>query len=313
MKSYFVIIIACFPFFVFSQNCDSLYISSLQSFDAKEYDKSIDLVTTCIKNCPSRADYYLHAAKCYYQVDNLSKTIEYVNISLQLDSKNIPAYALKAQLQMEAELYEQATITYEKIIELYPLIDSTTLIYRINVSKAYMNCNVYEKAYSRLQEVYSLDSNNLELLTNLSVCCMKLNKQQEAEKYLYLVLQINPNYTAGLVNMGYYFIEKEEYQKAIEYFNKVLVIQPRESYALNNRGFAYFKLLKIDLALQDINQSISYDPSNAYAYRNRALVYIKSGLLQEACIDLQKALDLGFTQMYGDEVTILKKEICPSK
>lgn len=310
MKKFFFLLSFSLSFAGYSQNCDSLYVESLRVFDKEQFKESIALVNTCIQNCPAHSDYHIHAAKCYYQIKDYEHTLSNLNIAIKLDDKNIPAYALKAQMLLENEMYDQAIVNYETILSLVPITDISTSLYRVNLSKAYLNVNQFDKAYSLLKNIYSLDSNNIELITNLSVCCMKMDKQQEAEFYLQKVLILQPNFSAGLINMGFYMMEKEDYNKAIEYFNKALVIQSNEPYALNNRGYAHYKLGKNDNALQDINLSISYEPSNSYAYKNRALVYFKTGLTVEACADLQMALTLGYTQMYGDEVLKLQKETC---
>ena len=50
--------------------------------------------------------------------------------------------------------------------------------------------------------------------------------------------------------------------------------------------------------------------TNSYAYRNRGLLYIKQHKPEEACADSHKALSLGFTENYGDEVEELVKKNC---
>ncbi|HOS84729.1 MAG TPA: tetratricopeptide repeat protein [Bacteroidales bacterium] len=312
----FIISIALFSLIrivAFSQNCDSLYIQSLKIFDASNIKESAVVIESCITQCPAQTKYYMHAAKCYYQLKHYDKTLKNLQLALASDSMHVPAYALRAQILMNAEMYSAAITDYKKVLTLIPVADSTTSIYRVNLSKAYLNTNQYLKAYTILKELYVVDSQNLELLTNLSVCAMKLNNEMEAALYLQRILAINPNYTAGLINFGFFMIEKQEYSKAIEYFNKALSIQPREAYALNNRGYAYYKLGKFENALEDISTSLSYDPSNAYAYRNRAFVYSATGLLKEACSDIQKALQLGYISMYGDDILVLQKEICAEK
>ncbi len=297
----------------FSQNCDSLYVRSLKQFDASNIKESAQTIQTCIQQCAAHTKYYMHAAKCWYQLKDYEKTIQYLQSAIAIDSTHIPAYALRAQIYMNAELYSKAIPDYEKIVSLITHLDSTTAVYRINLSKAYLNTSAYDKAYTLLKELYEYDAKNLELLTNLSVCAMKLDKESDAALYLQQILAINPLYTPGLINYGFFMIEKQEFQKAIEYLNKALTIQPREAYALNNRGYAYYKLGKYDNALEDITTSISYDPSNSYAYRNRAYVYSSTGLTIEACADIQKAIQLGYIAMYGNDILQLQKELCISK
>jgi lipoprotein NlpI len=51
-------------------------------------------------------------------------------------------------------------------------------------------------------------------------------------------------------------------------------------------------------------------PTNSYAFKNRALVYFSTDKKELACLDLQKALELGFQEDYGDEVAKLLAEHC---
>lgn len=307
------IIVVMLSFVSFSQQCDSLYIQSLRVFDTGNYKESVQIIQSCIQSCPAQTRYHMHAAKCFYQLKSYDKTIQQLQLAIQTDSMHMPAYALRAQILMNAEMYAAAIRDYETILRNIPIADSTTSVYRVNLSKAYLNTGAYEQAYAILKELYKTDAQDLELLTNLSVCAMKLNNEIEAAMYLQRILTVNPNYTAGLINFGFLLIEKQDYSKSIEYFNKALAIQPREAYALNNRGFAYYKMEKYDNALEDISTSISYDPSNAYAYRNRAFVYSTTGLTKEACDDIQKAIQLGYITMYGDDILQLQKEICTTK
>jgi len=78
----------------------------------------------------------------------------------------------------------------------------------------------------------------------------------------------------------------------------------------NNRGFAKYKLGDYKGALEDIDLSISLLPNNSYAFRNRALVHLAQNEKELACADMQKALDLGFAQSYGDEISKLQADNC---
>jgi tetratricopeptide (TPR) repeat protein len=63
-------------------------------------------------------------------------------------------------------------------------------------------------------------------------------------------------------------------------------------------------------ALDDVNHSLQLYPQNSYAYKNRALIFIAMKQYSKACADLQIAIQLGFTQMYGDEVKNLLEQYC---
>ena len=101
-----------------------------------------------------------------------------------------------------------------------------------------------------------------------------------------------------------------DYQTAIQFFNKVLELDPNEPLGYSNRAYNRYKLGQLDSSLTDINLSLRLYPGNSYAYRTRSLIYLSLKDNAKACADMEEALRLGFTKMYGDEVERLKKEHC---
>ena len=87
-------------------------------------------------------------------------------------------------------------------------------------------------------------------------------------------------------------------------------MDPESALAFNNRGFVYYKMGDYKKALIDINKSLKMYPSNSYAFKNRALIYIAQKKRKDSCNDMAKAIELGFTKMYGAEVEDLQKEHC---
>ena len=293
-----------------AQNCDSLYVLSLKLFDQKAYQASLDTISSIINTCPAKTDYYLHQAKCYSQLKNTIGTMNALNGAIQADSTCISAWATKALLLTQAGLNEQAITAYEKTLSLIPITDSSTKIYYTNLSALYILTNRYDDAYLLLNDLCHKDSTDAKMLTNLSACAIYSGRINEAEWSLSKFMAIDPQNTDCLINMGFCKEHKHEYDSAIYYYDQALRIKPNEAYALSNRGYAKYALGEFDAALADINLAITYDPSNSYAYRNRALVHFAIDQNNDACSDLQTALDLGYTKMYGNEVSQLQQEKC---
>lgn len=295
---------------MYAQTCDSLFVASLKEFDNSNYDASILLVNRCISECAPHEKYYLHQAKCYNSIKNFAATITSLSEAIRINDSCIDAYALRAQIYLDQSHYFNAIENYEKIISLLKNPHVFKDIYHVNLSKAYNNTQQYQKTYDLLFPIYEQMTFNLGANVNLAVSCMQLQKIEEAEQFLNRCVELDPTFTGGLVNMGYLYITLKEYEKAIEYFNKALLVNPREPYALNNRGFAHYCMQNYESALRDINESLSILPDNSYAYKNRGLVYLKTGLVKEACVEFEKAIRIGYTSMYGNEVIDLQNEFC---
>jgi len=310
MKYFLLFVGVIFFQTVSAQNCDSLFVASLKEFDNQNYTESIAIVTRCISECHPHEKYYLHQAKCYHNLKNIASTIASLSEAVRVNDSCVDAYALRAQIYLEQGQYFNAIENYEKIFSLLPLADKFDGIYHVNLSKAYNNTQQYQKTYDLLFPVYEQAAYNIGANANLAVSCMQLQKIEEAERFLNRCVELDSTFTGGLVNMGYLYLTIEKYDKAISYFNKALVVNPREPYALNNRGFAYYCMQNYESALRDINESISIMPDNSYAYKNRGLVYLKTGLTKDACAEFEKAIRIGYTKMYGNEVLELQEEFC---
>lgn len=292
-----------------AQDCESLYSQSLKLYDKKDYLASLTMLDSLSVLCTPTTTYYLHRAKCCQALKADKSTLEALNAAILLDSKCIAAWAMKAQFEFDKGMRELAIASYEKVLSLVPVWDSTVKMYQTNLSALYVLTNQNDKAFEFLWNLcYNQNQIDIQLLTNLSACSIYTQRLDQAEWALNKILSIDKKNIMGLTNLGLCKSEKQDYKGAIQCYNKSLRIHI-DAYPLNNRGYAYYMLGKYDKALKDINHSLQLDASNSYAYKNRALVYFKLQN-QEACNDLQTALDKGFTEMYGDEVLKLQQEHC---
>jgi tetratricopeptide (TPR) repeat protein len=158
----------------------------------------------------------------------------------------------------------------------------------------------------------------------------RLSRHKEAIARLETLVAKYPDFTAGYTNLGLEYIQDGQYKKAVEVYDKELALmEKRESEnvtlqsgnavvtngkekatPLNNRGFAKHKMGDNKAALKDINASLEIDAGNVYAYKNRAIVYIATNKKKDACANLKRALELGYTNTYGNEVQQLMDEHC---
>lgn len=291
-----------------AQDCEFLYTQSLKLYDKKDYLASLTMLDSLSALCTPTTTYYIHRAKCCQSLNADKSTLEALNAAILLDDKCVAAWAMKAQFEFDKGMRPLAIASYEKLLSLIAVSDSSVKIYQTNLSALYVLTNQNDKAFEFLWDLCHHNQTDIQLLTNLSACAIYTQRFDEAEWALNKILDIDKKNIMGLTNLGLCKSEKQDYKGAIRCYNRSLRIQ-LDAYPLNNRGYAYYMLGKYDEALKDINLSLQLDASNSYAYKNRALVYFK---LQksEACNDLQTAIDKGFTKMYGDEVLKLQQEHC---
>jgi tetratricopeptide (TPR) repeat protein len=124
------------------------------------------------------------------------------------------------------------------------------------------------------------------------------------------------NNAEAYFSRAFYIKEKMgDYQGAIDDYTKSIDLKTgdeiNDAKAYCNRGHAKYMLKDYKGALEDLQQAINLNPDDPYIYRNRALIFITIKNTGMICLDLKKALELGFTQKYGKEVEELIKEYCP--
>ena len=126
-------------------------------------------------------------------------------------------------------------------------------------------------------------------------------------------LELAPLDPVTLNSRGWFlYAVNGDHVRAIADYAKAIKQNPNYSFAFNNRGWSRYKNGDTQGALKDINLARSKRPDNPYIYRNLGIIALDGKDLAAACAHFQKALDLGFTGLHGDEVERLAKEHCPS-
>ncbi len=102
-----------------------------------------------------------------------------------------------------------------------------------------------------------------------------------------------------------------EYSRAVQDYDMAVKLNPNYSYAFNNRGWSLYKLGDVEKALKNIDLALRKKPTNAFAYRNLGIIRVEQGDVKEGCNTLRKALELGYTELYGPDVEELVERSCP--
>lgn len=288
------------------------------------------------------ASEYFENFKSYASIGNLELALQSIDKAINMDSLNIDYLNAKGQLYYETKDYYQAKSQFEKVLQLSKNYSSikylgyvnseignkdlaiqmltsaidmtrdTNELFDIYKKLGEIKLNQFDKnsAYNYFLKAISFNNKDISTLINLSATCEAANKSSEKLSYLNKVLEIDPNYYLAHINIGFYYIKLNEFKKALEEFDAVLLKEPKQAYALSNKAYCLLKLGQLNDALITINQSIESNSNNSYAYRNRGLINIELNDNNTACKDFNTALQLGFSQQYGNEINDLLVKFC---
>ncbi|UPT69166.1 MAG: hypothetical protein M0D57_04770 [Sphingobacteriales bacterium JAD_PAG50586_3] len=217
-------------------------------------------------------------------------------------------------------MFDESEDYYTQGLKLPGLPDSVRFEMLLNRSSTRQSVRDFDGAFNDLLTCFQLDSTQVSTIVNLSSVMREKGNFPESERWLLKAEQKAPTDLTIKNNLGYFYIENKDYTKAITYLDYVIehyndYPEPLErntvrGYAYSNRGFCQYNLGNNKKAAADFESGIKYCPQNSYVYRNKALMNIGLKKYDDACRDLNMAVGLGFTDMYGPEVEELQKKHC---
>ncbi len=190
------------------------------------------------------------------------------------------------------------------------LDDSLNTALFLDIAQAKYAILDYKGALNELENIYDIEEYRIPSLTIAMNVYSDSGKIEKAIQISKEIIASEPQSLPIIANIGYLYLDSNKPDSAIYYFEKANGLQPDHPILLNNLGNSYYLKGKLSKALNLIERSISILDTNPYAFRNRALVLIALNRTKEACEDIDKAIELGYLEMYGDDVRELKDINC---
>lgn len=166
-------------------------------------------------------------------------------------------------------------------------------------------------AVLRFGQVLERNDKHINAMRERGACRAELGDTTGARIDLDRALELGPRDPVTFNSRGYHlYALTGRYREAIAEYDRAIKLDPNYSFAFNNRGWAYYKLGDRDRAMRNITLAGRKRRSNPYVYRNLGLIAVDDGQIDRACHNFRKALDLQFTELYGNEVQDLIRTHC---
>ncbi|HET8964005.1 MAG TPA: tetratricopeptide repeat protein [Chitinophagales bacterium] len=295
--------------FSFSQTAEEFDSLSQKKVEQNDYQYAMVLVNKAIEKDSKNQWYYLHKADIQFKLSGPADAIKIIQSAILLDPKNPEPYNHAGVYYDSGGIIDSAIIMYNLAIA-NATNDTSRYAYILNRGVAKSSKRDFEGAVIDFETVLNFDPENIGALNNISPCYRQLGMPLKGIVCLKKIIALDSTFIGTYINLGFVYSELDSLQLSISFFNKALELDPGEATTYSNRGYVYFKMGDHTSALRDINRSIQLYPTNSYAYRNLALVYIALDKPTEACAALSYALNYGFEQRYGAEVSQLINRYC---
>lgn len=216
---------------------------------------------------PWQSEYRLFLASAYVakamETDDKPSSLRLAEEELKEAVRASPQNALRwAQLgqlyrywgSLDADKLTDAEVAYRRAVELYP---DNALLHRAWAVVALSKGN-YELARERLLHADSLDETDSLTYALLGEACVGLGR----------------------------------YQEALNAYGEATALDPQAPGYHAAMGFLFFKLGGLDAAIEKYGDSLATEPGDARVHANLALVYETKGLLGQAVVEMERAVQL---------------------
>lgn len=252
---------------------------------------------------------YFTVADSLYRSKNYKESLELL-IKAEANGYNTPSlYHRIGDTYSLLNNPQTGLIFLNKALEMNPN-DSLRRAISFDLADAKYLAGDYDGAIDGFKAVLGYEPDRYNALINLLAIYTDAKRFPDAKIVISELLKSYEQDHSVILNIGYLYLNQGLIDSSIYYFEKAYQIDPNEPLTLNNLGNAYYKQGKFNEALSFVNRSIKIWSENPYAYRNRGLIYTALKMKKEACVDYEKAIGLGYLNVYGEDILEFQKETC---
>lgn len=126
---------------------------------------------------------------------------------------------------------------------------------------------------------------------------LQLEEYEKARDAFVVFLDLEPNHITALNYIGYIFEKLKNYRRAADFYERVLSISDDDLYALNHLGLAYKQLNQLEDAEIQLRKALKLDPNcenpaSENLHNYLGLIYLQSGDIGEAIAELRESIRL---------------------
>ena len=278
----------------------------------KEYRESLQFAPHSSPIVTQLIEDYIWLGRIYRQQGKLKEARTNLKKIIELKPKAIEAYLQLGYLYLKENLAGEGIEILEKGRELalrksgfYPLSRTVSEDYRREIQRdiyfllgsTYTGKEDYNRAVSVLREYLKLEPDNDVARFYLGANLERQGKRKEAVLELKKTIELNPRNAEALNYLGYLQAEQGiDLDESIKLIKRALKLKPDSDYITDSLGWAYFKKGMLDEALIQLKRAVELSTSrnedNAVIRDHLGDVYSGKRMNKEALRQWKKSLEL---------------------
>lgn len=194
----------------------------------REYEKAFGACARATQLQPEDYNSWRCQAGALQELQRYREALNTLNQALAYNDKNPADWAIKGELHIARQEYDQALAAFERAIALrsnYGLPDSAVL----------------------------LNSKGLTLLA--------LQRREEALEMFNQAIALNPDYASAWSNFGWALSELNRHQESLEAYDRALELDPNSANTWYNRGVTLYQLQLDAEAIASFQRALTINPN----------------------------------------------------
>lgn len=251
-------------------------------------DPVIDQLTAEINRSPDNPELYLNRSEVYYEKQAYQQAIADLERVMQLDSTNLRAHHLLADVYLDNYQSARALATLQRAAALHPDSIGT----KLKLSEFQLILKQYDLAFQTLADIMKIHPGNPEALFMLGMVYRDQGKTEQAIAAFQSAVERNPEMSEAWIILGD-LMDRTNNPLAIQYFDNAIRVDPDNVSAWHSKAYYLQNNDKIPEALEIYKQIHTIDPQYPEAYLNSAilLMYIDSIDAAEKELDILAQVD----------------------
>ncbi|MCC5920218.1 MAG: tetratricopeptide repeat protein [Cyclobacteriaceae bacterium] len=164
--------------------------------------------------------------------------------------------------------------------------------------KNFLEAKEFKLALLNFTQAVEKDKNNELAYFYRGITKKEFDDKHGAMKDFNMALDLDETMVSAYFYRGSIKYDLQDYYGAISDYNKALELDGSYTDALYKRGMAKQQLEAYSDAINDCTEIIKINPKSVDAYYLRGILRIEHGQLEEGCLDLSKAGELGDISAY---------------
>ncbi len=238
---------------------------------------AIDALSDSIKLFPRSPELYYRRAQIFYENEAYDQAIADLAQLLKIDSVNLKAHHLLADVYMDHMQSSLALQTMERAAALYP----DSIHTKLKLTEFQLILKQYNAAMNTLADIMKIHPGDPEALFMLGMVYRDQGKTDLAIGAFQSAVERNPDNAEAWVILGD-LMDRTHNPLAIQYFDNAIRVAPNSVEAWHAKAYYLQNNNKIPEALEIYRHIHTMDPHYADAYLNAAILLMYHDSLDAA-------------------------------